>query len=757
VTPNGLEITIVPPVATVALTDSWIECPGVATFLGSDGSESWPQLPPPRPGRYLVGATRIGAIGTIHLTTTCLSARWDDLLFVPGPGEPPPPPAGLELTKSGPAVIAADADVVYELLAAHPWAPVEELRVTDFLPPEVTLIGSVPPPTGPLGSVVAMAFGDVSGASTTGHVFVHSLPFEAPDGTPHLDCGSTFVNVAVATSPSLHFEPDFHTAVSVAALDLAPYATAEEVCFNGRDDNCDGLADCGDPACGCVPLHLAGSTATHCGEGYVPVGPFEIDGERPLVCAPVDVAAEAHACRVPRGECGAVEVPAWCCELYAWGAPVTPEEVERLRQCNLGVAGCVPHDPNFKTVDPPVNALGYGYAFAGQRLTYTIQYENVGDAAAHGVLIVDALDPDLDAETVEVLSGGGRFDAATRTLRWHDAELPPQVPRTVSFAAAVRADAPVDTRVRNVATVVFPDAVPPSRVDTNFVEHLVIAPAQAPTPRLRVAGCEPAAGGAWRVRVVNQGFGYAYNLVATIVDPPPAVQLADASARFAHPGDPDPASWATTAGLATTRSADTVAFTTEVTGDVCPALAWRLDYQDFHGRRFERLLAAPPDADRDAVPDAADNCPAVYNPAQADADGDGVGDACVGVAPSCSAARASLAGLWPPDHRLVAVTVEGVVDADGPAPLATVVGVRQDEPLDAGGDGRTRADAALVGGTVLLRAERAGQGDGRVYHLAFTATDAGGLACGGEVEVCVPHDERGGCVDQGPLYDSLAP
>ena len=35
-----------------------------------------------------------------------------------------------------------------------------------------------------------------------------------------------------------------------------------------------------------------------------------------------------------------------------------------------------------------------------------------------------------------------------------------------------------------------------------------------------------------------------------------------------------------------------------------------------------------PDGDGDGVPDADDNCPAVYNPDQADADGDGVGNAC---------------------------------------------------------------------------------------------------------------------------------
>jgi thrombospondin 2/3/4/5 len=34
------------------------------------------------------------------------------------------------------------------------------------------------------------------------------------------------------------------------------------------------------------------------------------------------------------------------------------------------------------------------------------------------------------------------------------------------------------------------------------------------------------------------------------------------------------------------------------------------------------------DADADRIPDAFDNCEAVPNPSQEDADGDGIGDAC---------------------------------------------------------------------------------------------------------------------------------
>ena len=64
-------------------------------------------------------------------------------------------------------------------------------------------------------------------------------------------------------------------------------------------------------------------------------------------------------------------------------------------------------------------------------------------------------------------------------------------------------------------------------------------------------------------------------------------------------------------------------------------------------------------------------------------------------------------------------------------------------------------------GTASVRAERAGTprapGDGRVYHVAFTAADGNGGTCTGTVKVGVPHDQRGrAAVDGGPLYDSTS-
>jgi len=133
-------------------------------------------------------------------------------------------------------------------------------------------------------------------------------------------------------------------------------------------------------------------------------------------------------------------------------------------------------------------------------------------------------------------------------------------------------------------------------------------------------------------------------------------------------------------------------------------------------------------------------------------------------APECGAAVASAATLWPPNHKYVKVSVGGVTDADGDPVVITITGLTQDEPLNGLGDGDTCPDAAGVGSsTAMLRAERAGTpkvpGDGRVYHVSFTASDGRGGTCGGTVLVCVPHDQRPGatCVDQGPRFDSTGP
>jgi hypothetical protein len=125
-------------------------------------------------------------------------------------------------------------------------------------------------------------------------------------------------------------------------------------------------------------------------------------------------------------------------------------------------------------------------------------------------------------------------------------------------------------------------------------------------------------------------------------------------------------------------------------------------------------------------------------------------------APDCSAASPSIATLWAPDHTLRPITVNGVTDAESTVSI-TFTGIRQDEPTNGLGDGDTGPDGFGVGtDTAEVRAERAGTGTGRVYHLAFTATDDAGATCTGSVTVSVPKSQRPAvpAIDEGPAYDS---
>ncbi len=125
--------------------------------------------------------------------------------------------------------------------------------------------------------------------------------------------------------------------------------------------------------------------------------------------------------------------------------------------------------------------------------------------------------------------------------------------------------------------------------------------------------------------------------------------------------------------------------------------------------------------------------------------------------PLCGAAQPTLTTLWPPDHKLVSVGITGVVDPNDDQVTITVTSVTQDEALNGLGDGDTSPDAVVQGDEVLLRSERSGSGNGRVYRVSFAATDSAAGSCAGSITVCVPHSRKGSCTDSGQAYDSTAP
>jgi hypothetical protein len=143
----------------------------------------------------------------------------------------------------------------------------------------------------------------------------------------------------------------------------------------------------------------------------------------------------------------------------------------------------------------------------------------------------------------------------------------------------------------------------------------------------------------------------------------------------------------------------------------------------------------------------------------------------VNSAPVCDAAYTDPVTIWPQDKEFHSVNVLGVTDPDGDDFTITIDSIYQDEPV---GSNKFSPDGQGIGtDTAWLRAERAGNGDGRVYHIGFTATDGNGGACSVVVVpenwnpddppwlrvAIVPHDQGGSifAIDGGPLYDATVP
>lgn len=125
-------------------------------------------------------------------------------------------------------------------------------------------------------------------------------------------------------------------------------------------------------------------------------------------------------------------------------------------------------------------------------------------------------------------------------------------------------------------------------------------------------------------------------------------------------------------------------------------------------------------------------------------------------APDCSRAAATPDRLWPVNHEFVAIQLFGVADPDDQEVSISAKCIVQDEPLNSTADGNTLLDGAgLHSVQPLVRAERAGNQDGRLYHIVFHATDSEGASCSGQVAISVPHSEELEAVDSGYRYPSL--
>jgi hypothetical protein len=98
--------------------------------------------------------------------------------------------------------------------------------------------------------------------------------------------------------------------------------------------------------------------------------------------------------------------------------------------------------------------------------------------------------------------------------------------------------------------------------------------------------------------------------------------------------------------------------------------------------------------------------------------------------------------LWPPNHKLVPITVSWSATDNCSTPACAISSVSSNEPVNGLGDGNTAPDWIITSGsTLLLRAERSGLGNGRVYTITVTCRDAAGNTSSRSITVTVPHDQ----------------
>lgn len=115
-------------------------------------------------------------------------------------------------------------------------------------------------------------------------------------------------------------------------------------------------------------------------------------------------------------------------------------------------------------------------------------------------------------------------------------------------------------------------------------------------------------------------------------------------------------------------------------------------------------------------------------------------------APSCTSSP-DPASLWPPNHKMIDVSlVTSTNDALSGVASFVLASAASDEADNGLGDGDKPND--IQGFTIgsndvsgSLRAERAGNGDGRVYTLGYSVTDEAGNSASCSGSVTVPHSQ----------------
>jgi len=122
---------------------------------------------------------------------------------------------------------------------------------------------------------------------------------------------------------------------------------------------------------------------------------------------------------------------------------------------------------------------------------------------------------------------------------------------------------------------------------------------------------------------------------------------------------------------------------------------------------------------------------------------------------SCSV---QITSLWSPNHAMIDVGwTSQVTDACDSNPTIVVTVTSDEDPMAASGaGGGIHCPDAIINqdGSILLRVERSGGGDGRVYRITITATDSCGNVGACSQDVLVPRNVGQTRIDSGQNYDA---
>ncbi len=111
-------------------------------------------------------------------------------------------------------------------------------------------------------------------------------------------------------------------------------------------------------------------------------------------------------------------------------------------------------------------------------------------------------------------------------------------------------------------------------------------------------------------------------------------------------------------------------------------------------------------------------------------------------APVISNMSATPNNLWPPNHKMHLVTVNYNSSDNCAGVINCALTVTSNEAVNGNGDGNTAPDWVVVNDhQVMLRAERSGKGNGRIYTIKATCTDAAGNSTSSTTTVSVAHDK----------------